>query len=287
MVHDQPVWLTAPDGLRLFGRHYPSDPDFPLCICLHGLTRNSRDFDGFAPRLAGQGYPVLALDMRGRGESAYAEDPADYRIDTYVADCLAWLDAMDAERAVWIGSSMGGHIAMAMGATHPDRVAGLVLNDIAPEVDRKGVENIAKIAGKGEPIRSWADAARRCRDVNGHVHPDEDSDEFWLEFARRTHRQTGPQSFRSDYDPAVLSQLGAGSDPQERWFAFDLLREIPTLLVRGELSELVTREIAEQMHARKANLDSIDVPRTGHTPLLTEEIAFRAISDWLASREFA
>ncbi|WP_420430872.1 alpha/beta fold hydrolase [Hyphobacterium sp.] len=287
MVQDQPVWLTTPDGLRLFGRHYPSDPDRPLCVCLHGLTRNSRDFDGFAPLLAAQGYPVLALDMRGRGESAYAEDPADYQIDTYVSDCLAWLDFMNTERAVWIGSSMGGHIAMVLGAAHPDRVAGLILNDIAPEVDRKGVENIARIAGKGGAIRSWADAARRCRDVNAHVYPDEGSDAFWLEFARRTHRQTGPESFRSDYDPAVLSQLGADSKADERWIAFDLLREIPTLLVRGELSELVTREIAEQMHMRKANLDSIEVPRTGHTPLLTEEIAFKAISDWLAFQEFA
>ena len=104
MTQEQPVWLTAADGTRLFARHYPSSPDRPLCLCLHGLTRNSRDFDGFAPRLAAEGYPVLALDMRGRGESDNAVTPADYSIETYVADCLAWLDQLGVRRAVWIGS---------------------------------------------------------------------------------------------------------------------------------------------------------------------------------------
>jgi pimeloyl-ACP methyl ester carboxylesterase len=287
MTQEQPLWLTAADGTRLFARHYPAAATQPLCLCLHGLTRNSRDFDAFAPRLAAEGYPVLALDMRGRGESDYAADPADYRIETYLADCLAWLDRLEARQAVWIGSSMGGGIGMAAGALHPERVAGLVLNDMAPEVDRRGVENIARIAGKGAPIRSWQDAARRCRDVNGHVHPNESADAFWLDFARRTHRQTGPESFRSDYDPAILAALGSGPSAEDRWNAFDLLLEIPTLLVRGELSELVTREIAEQMRARKANLDYVEVPRTGHTPLLTENIAFNAITDWLSRHKFA
>lgn len=287
MTPEQAVWLTGPDGLKLFGRYYPAETDAPLCVCLHGLTRNSRDFDGFAPRLAGEGFPVLALDMRGRGESAYADDPSQYRLETYIADCLAWLNSFDADRAVWIGSSMGGGIAMALGASNPDRVAGLVLNDIAPEIDRRGVENIAKMAGKGGPIRSWQDAAQRCRDVNGHVHPDETDERFWLDFARRTHRQTGSETFRSDYDPAVLTGLSAGPVAEERWKAFDLLREIPTLLVRGELSELVTREIADRMRARKANLDYVEVPRTGHTPLLTENVAFSAIIDWMRRHKFA
>lgn len=282
MPEARPVRLTSSDGLRLFGRHYAGNEAKPLCLCLHGLTRNSRDFDDFAPILAEHGFPVLALDMRGRGESEYAENTATYSMETYVRDCLGWLDHFQVGSAVWIGSSMGGGISMYAGAVAPDRVRGLILNDIAPEIDPKGVENIRKIAGKGGPVRSWSDAARRCRDVNGHVHPDEDSDDFWLTFARRTHRQTGPGKFRSDYDPAILAALGGGPSPEDRWKAFDLLREIPTLLVRGALSELVTREIVERMMLRKPDLDYIEVPNTGHTPLLTESIAREAIISWLA-----
>lgn len=284
MSDAQPVWLTSSDGLRLFGRYFPGEKSKPLCLCLHGLTRNSRDFEVFAPLLAQQGYPVLAADMRGRGESDYASDASTYRLDVYVRDCLTWLDEFNSGAAIWIGSSMGGGISMYAGATAPERVKGLILNDIAPEIAPRGVENIRKIAGKGGVIRSWADAAQRCRDVNGHVHPKETSDEFWLAFARRTHRQTGPEAFRSDYDPAILSSLSAGSSPEDRWNAFDLLREIPTLLVRGALSELVTREIADRMRRRKPNLDHVDVPDTGHTPLLTETEALDAIFNWLEGR---
>lgn len=282
MSEVQPVWLTSSDGLRLFGRYHAGDPAKPFCLCLHGLTRNSRDFEDFAPLLAQDGYPVLALDMRGRGESGYAPDPSAYRMDIYVRDCLAWLDHFNIESAIWTGSSMGGGISMYAGAAAPERVRGLILNDIAPEIDPRGVENIRKIAGKGGPIRSWEDAAQRCRDVNGHVHPNETSDDFWLAFARRTHRQTGPETFRSDYDPAILTALSAGPSPDDRWNAYDLLREIPTLLVRGARSELVTREIADRMRQRKPNLDYVEVPETGHTPLLTEPAALKAIFGWLS-----
>lgn len=287
MIEAQPVRLTSRDGLGLFGRFHATAKDGPLCLCLHGLARNSRDFEDFAPQLAARGYNVLALDMRGRGESDYADDPASYSMPVYVEDCLAWLDHFEAEKAIWIGSSMGGGISMFAGALHPGRVAGIVLNDIAPEIDPRGVENIRKIAGKGGELRSWQDAAERCRVVNGHVHPDETDPEFWLTFARRTHRQTASDSFRSDYDPAILTTMGKGLPAEDRWKAFDLLREIPTLLVRGELSELVTDEIARKMRTRNPNLGYVEVPRTGHTPLLTENIAFNAIAGWLGQQEFA
>ncbi|MEE2525587.1 alpha/beta hydrolase [Hyphobacterium sp. HN65] len=285
MTDHKPLRLTSIDGIELAGRDYGAGG--PLCLCLHGLARNSRDFEDFAPRLASQGYRVVALDMRGRGESEAAKDPAHYNVQTYVADCLAWLDHLGADRAIWIGSSMGGGISIAAGAVAPERVSGIVLNDIAPEIDPRGVENIRKIAGKGGPIRSWEEAAERCRVVNGHVHPDETDDEFWMTFARRTHRKTGDDTFRSDYDPAILATMGKGLPARDRWKAFDLLQDIPTLLVRGELSELVTAEIAGKMRTRKPNLGYVEVPRTGHTPLLTEEIAFNAISDWLAQHKFS
>jgi len=283
MADVQPVWLDAHDGLRLFGRYYSGGLAKPFCLCLHGLTRNSRDFEDFAPMLAAAGYPVLALDMRGRGESEYATDPHTYSMDIYVRDCLDWLEHFDVDDAIWIGSSMGGGIAMYAGAASPERVRGLILNDIAPEIDPKGVENIRKIAGKGEPIRTWEGAAKRCRDVNGHVHPDETSDDFWLAFARRTHRQIGPGEFRSDYDPIILSTLSSRISVEDRWKAFNLLQGIPTLLVRGGLSELVTREIAAKMKKQIPDMGYVEVPNTGHTPLLTEPVALGAIINHLAS----
>jgi pimeloyl-ACP methyl ester carboxylesterase len=141
--YQERYWHSA-DGLTLYGRDYPAASGaarLPV-VCLHGLTRNSRDFGSIAPWLAGRGRRVLALDMRGRGHSD--RDPGEhYDIATYVADVVGWLDALGIARAVFVGTSMGGLITIELGTQHPDRVAGAVINDIGPELAMEGLVRIA------------------------------------------------------------------------------------------------------------------------------------------------
>src|SRR5579864_4508779 len=135
---------TTPDGLQLSGRDYAgaaAEARLPV-ICLHGLTRNARDFEDLAPRIAARGRRVLALDVRGRGQSAWDPQPMRYVPATYAGDVLALLDALGIARAVFIGTSMGGLITMVVGALRPSAVAAAVINDVGPELTPEGLARI-------------------------------------------------------------------------------------------------------------------------------------------------
>src|SRR6202046_1686041 len=146
------------DGLRLYARVYEaSDRAAPTVLCLHGLTRNSRDFEDLAPHLQRR-YRVIVPDLRGRGFSARDTQPQNYQPGIYVQDVLALLGTVAAPRVAVIGTSLGGMLAMMLGFSHPDRIAGMVLNDVGPEIDPVGIERIKQYAGKLAPARTWSEA---------------------------------------------------------------------------------------------------------------------------------
>jgi len=277
-------WLAL-DGAELMARDYPGPAERTPVLCLHGLTRNSRDFEAVAPWIAAQGRRVLAADVRGRGRSAYAPDPAAYQPAVYAADVLAMLDALAVPRVVLVGTSMGGLIAMLLAVAAPDRLAAVALNDVGPVLDPTGLARIANRAGMLPEVRDWADAAAYARAVNGLAFPD-CAEADWAAYARRLFREEGGRPVL-DYDPRIMEPFRetAAQPAPDLWPYFDKLAEDgrPLLLVRGALSDLLSAETAAAMRARAPQMAYAEVPRVGHAPMLTEPAAQSALAAFLAT----
>lgn len=276
-------WWTSADGLRLYARDYAgADGEARLpVICIHGLTRNSKDFEDVAPVIAAAGRRVLVLDVRGRGRSDRGPVAANYHPGTYAADVIALMDALGIARAAFVGTSMGGLITMTLALMAPGRVAAGLLNDVGPELDPAGIARIAGYAGKAAAIGNWDEAADYAERTNGAAFPNR-SREFWDAFARRLLRDVDGKP-ALDYDPAIASAVAPGAIP-DMWplfAAFSAGR--PISLVRGEISDLITADIAARMQAAAPHLDVAAVPDVGHAPMLDEPEAKAAIERFLAA----
>ena len=271
---------TSADGLDLFYRDYHPDAAGPPLLCLHGLTRNSADFEDFA-RIFSTDYRVVAADVRGRGNSQWADDAEAYAIPTYVRDVLALADAASLDKFVVVGTSMGGLIGMSLAAAAHDRLAGIVLNDIGAELAPEGLNRIGGYVGRGRDFTRWEDAADALRALNEPFFPDFTAAD-WLDWAKRLFRQRDDGVIVFDYDPRIAESLSTGATvPTDLWAVFDALADIPTLVVRGELSDILTRDTVQAMKARKPDLATVEVPNRGHAPILNEPAAVDAIATFL------
>jgi len=275
----------ASEGLVLYARDYAGAGGRCLhpVICLHGLTRNSKDFEEIAPKLAATGRRVLVPDIRGRGRSDWDPKPGRYQPRTYARDVLQMMDLLGIASAVFVGTSMGGITAMTISAIRSRAVAAAVLNDVGPQIGKEGIERILSYVGKAAAIDSWDDAADYVRRTNGIAFPANTKTD-WDAFARRTFRDEQGRPVL-DYDPAIAAPLAKGP-PKPRSLITGLLfrrmaRRRPTLLVRGELSDLMTEDIAAAMKRSAPSLQVAVVPNVGHAPLLTEPEAARAIDEFL------
>lgn len=278
---------TSPDGLHLFARDYAAGSGVartPI-IAIHGLTRNSADFEAIAPLMAQSGRRVLAVDVRGRGLSDRAPDSMTYTPDVYARDVLALMDQAGVARAVFVGTSMGGLITMALTAMRPKAVVGAVLNDIGPEVAPEGLARIAAYSGQPVQIDTWADAADYARRINGVAFPHY-GDADWAAFARRVFRQGPDGRIGLDYDPDIavpIRAAGAKALVPDLWPMFRrLARKRPTLLVRGATSDLLSADIAARMRRAAPAMAYVEVPGVGHAPMLEEPEARAAIFAFLA-----
>lgn len=276
---------SSRDGLKLYARDYPGASGgcrLPV-ICLHGLTRNSKDFEEAAPRIASSGRRVLVPDVRGRGRSDSDPNPQNYRPRVYARDILDLMDRLGIARAVFVGTSMGGLITMAVAAMRSRAVAAAVLNDVGPEIGRAGIERILSYAGQPVTIENWKDAADYVRRTNGSAFPGY-SDSDWAAFAGRTFREENGRPVL-DYDPDIAVPHANKPVKTRSLFATLLFRRLarrrPTLLVRGEFSDLTTAEIASRMKRSAPSLQVAVVPGVGHAPALTEPEAVAAIDEFL------
>jgi pimeloyl-ACP methyl ester carboxylesterase len=278
-------WWTSKDGLKLYARDYrgAEGPAKLPVVCIHGLTRNSKDFMDVAPYIAATGRRVLALDVRGRGRSAYDPKPMQYQPLTYAQDVVSLFEQAGISRAVFIGTSMGGLITMTLAATHSKLVAAAVINDVGPQVSPVGLGRIAAYTGKPVTIETWEDAAAYARETNGVAFPDATAED-WAMFARRTFRDEHGKPVR-DYDPdisAPIKAAGAKALTPNLWPIFKTLSKgRPLLLVRGALSDLLDEEIARKMRKTAPKMAYVEVPRVGHAPMLTEPEAKGAILGFL------
>ena len=273
---------TSTDGLALYSRVYDSaGADAPAVLCVPGLTRNSRDFEDLAPHLARR-YRVVCPDLRGRGLSA--RDPVwqHYQPATYVADLTGLLGTLGLRRVAIVGTSLGGLLAMVMASVAPNAVAGVVLNDIGPEIDPVGAERIRGYAGQLPPVRSWDEAVAQQRLVFGGAWPNL-SDARWARIARRSYREDASGTPVLDVDPGIGEALRAApAQPADLWPVFATLRAVPALAIRGALSDILSVATFERMQREKPDLERLTVPDRGHVPLLDEPECLAAIDAFLS-----
>jgi pimeloyl-ACP methyl ester carboxylesterase len=277
-------FYQSSDRLSLYYREYgaehgaSTDSGRPPVLCVPGLTRNSRDFEALATEL-GRSYRVISPDLRGRGRSAYDPNWANYVPPKYVQDMIELLDELGLERCAVVGTSLGGLIGMGLGALHRERVAGLVINDIGPELDVRGVQRIQSYAGKLPAVRSWEEAGAQARHVHAHALPGLD-DADWMEFARRTYRHENG-AFRPDVDPNISRAFSGATTTPDLWPLFAQLATLPMLAIRGQLSDLLSEQTLLQMVAMKPDLRVLRVPDRGHAPTLDEPECRSAIAQFL------
>ncbi len=280
-------FISAPDGLRLHVREYGSRSATSLpVVCLPGLARSSGDFEALATALANDPHQprrVLALDYRGRGQSEYDRDPANYTFQIEIADVLAVLAALDCGRAVFIGTSRGGILTMLMAPLRPSLIAAGVLNDIGPVIEPKGLMRIKGYIGKLPQPRSYEEAAEILRRLFSAQFPNLNGAD-WLASAHRTFKDAKGQLV-PDYDVALARTL-EGVDFEKPlpplWAQFDALGHVPVMAIRGANSDLLSESTVEAMAARHTSLETVVVPDQGHAPLLAEPAIIARIADFVA-----
>jgi len=270
------------DGLRLHYRDYPGREDRPCVICLPGLTRNARDFEHVAERLSPD-WRVICVELRGRGESAYAKDPMSYVPLVYLQDLDRLIDELAVPQFIGLGTSLGGLMLMLLTATRRAQMVGAMLNDIGPDIAPAGLARIRNFVGTGGAQPTWVHAARAVSEINGAMYPDYELTD-WLRLAKRLYRLTSQGRLVLDYDQRLSEPFRVpGSEVGVNlWPAFEALAGMPVTLIRGALSDLLDRETAERMQARVPGLDRVEVPRVGHAPTLEEPEAVEAIDRLLA-----
>lgn len=277
---------TSPDGLTLHYRDYPggsdNSADHPLLLCIPGLTRNARDFEPVAEAFAGE-WRVICLELRGRGESEYAKDADSYRPAQYVADIDAFLEQAGIARFVAVGTSLGGILTMMLAAENAGRIAGAVLNDVGPVVDPKGIARIREYVGQGRNFPSWMHAARALKEQYGKAFPDYEIQD-WLRVAKRQMAVSGSGRIALDYDMKIGEAFNAPSTQQagDLWAAYRALAGRPVLVLRGELSDILSERTLAQMGQEISDAECVTVQRVGHPPSLEEPAAREAIARLLA-----
>ncbi|MFD1343206.1 alpha/beta fold hydrolase [Litorisediminicola beolgyonensis] len=266
--------FTTSDGLSL---HYTDEGTGLPLLCLAGLTRDGRDFEYVAPHLSG--VRLIRLDYRGRGQSDWG-DHGTYTIPVEGRDAVELLNHLGLERAAVLGTSRGGLISMVLAATVKDRLMGVALNDIGPEIAEAGLKVIRDYIGKNPPWKSYEEAAGGGARLPGfaNVPP-----ERWDEEARKLYRE-GQDGLVIPYDPKLRDAvLEAGAQPApDLWPLFDALAELPLCTIRGANSNLLSEATFAAMQARRPDMIAATVPDRGHIPFLDEPEALDALQRWLA-----
>jgi pimeloyl-ACP methyl ester carboxylesterase len=273
---------SSHDGLKLYSRVYPGpDPLAPTVLCLHGLTRNSRDFEDLAPHLQ-KHFRVIVPDVRGRGLSARDPNPQNYQPAIYVQDILGLIDTVAAQRVAVIGTSMGGLLAMMMTVGHRDRVSGVVLNDMGPEVDPNGLERIKGYAGRLPTLKNWDEAIAQTQTMFGTAWPNL-SAQRWSALTRRGYREDGKGGLNVDADPMIGEMLRAAPAASANlWPFWKALRGVPMLAIRGAQSDILSAATFAKMKLENPDLGQLEVAQRGHAPLLDEPECLAAIDAFLA-----
>jgi len=285
------IYFTARDGLRLYGRHYPRAfhdgiPRRPV-LCLPGLSRNSRDFEAIATELArgeNGARDVYTLDSRGRGLSQSDPDWRNYNVPSEATDVLDFMTVTGIAGAAILGTSRGGLIAMVLAALQPRSIGPVILNDIGPVIEQKGLGRISAYVGRIPLPGTWAEAATLVRDMSRRAFPGVPESE-WTEVAKQwfNERKGRPAP---GYDPALSNALSVLDGPiPALWPQFEALKRVPVLVLRGETSDILSEATVNEMRHRHPALSAMVVPGQGHAPLLRDAETIDAVGRFLIATE--
>jgi pimeloyl-ACP methyl ester carboxylesterase len=225
---------------------------------------------------------VLCADLRGRGLSQHDPNWKNYHPGTYVGDIALLLKDAGAPKVIILGTSLGGILAMVVAATTPQVLAGVILNDVGPEVAAEGLKRISTYVGKSAPVSSWAEAAAQARNTYGLAWPDA-TDADWLGFAKRSYTEVDGVPCLA-MDPMIgeaVRAAPAGAAP-DLWPVFGALKPIPTLALRGAISDVLSEGTFDRMAREKPDLVRVTVAQRGHPPMLDEPDSVAAIESFLA-----
>ena len=271
--------FTTSDGLSLgYEDHGTGTP----MLCLPGLTRNARDFDDLAAVLP-DGIRMIRLTFRGREGSDWAPDPSTYQIPIEARDTVEFLDHIGLDKVTILGTSRGGLVAMVMAATVKDRLAGVILNDIGPEIADEGLARIKRYVGRAPTANTYGgivDAMKR--DMGAGFRGLDDA--RWRALAERWFRDDG-HGLALRYDPRIADAMAAAEaagPPPDLWPLFDAFAGLPLAIIRGANSDLLTSDTVAEMARRRPDMVVAEVPDRGHVPCLDEPQSLAAIQSVLA-----
>lgn len=272
------------DDLRLHYRDYAGGADGrPAILCMAGLTRNVRDFENLANYLA-PAWRVIAIDFRGRGESAYSKNPASYAPLIYALDTQVLIRDLNLDAFVAFGTSLGGLVTLLMAESEQRHIRGVLLNDVGPEVEAAGIARIRGYVGRSGNWPTWLHAARALATSQAHVYPDYTIDD-WLAMAKRLYRLASSGRITIDYDARIAEPMRNIADqaPVDLWPTLEWLKGVPSLVLRGAISDVLAPATVDRMMQALPLCEAVTIPGVGHTPTLDEPEA-RAAIDRLLTR---
>jgi pimeloyl-ACP methyl ester carboxylesterase len=274
------VTVASGSGLHRLSYLEWGDPANPrVVVCVHGLTRCARDFDPLATALA-ERYRVVCPDMPGRGESGWLANPMEYATPTYVNDAVTLVARLGVEAVDWVGTSMGGLIGMALAALEGNPIRRMVLNEAGPVVAAAALERIGTYVGKAPEFPSLDAAEQYIRAISAPFGPHSDAE--WRFLTEHVVRRKPDGGLRVHYDPAIAVPFDAAAPHKdlELWSFWERIR-CPTLVIRGEVSDLLTRETVERMRTSGPRAQAVEIAGVGHAPTLMQPDQIAIVRDFL------
>lgn len=275
-------YIAAQDGVKTFVLELIPNGEIkgaPI-FCIHGLTRNHKDFEPIFDDLLGLGRKIYAIDVRGRGKSDYDINPQNYNPLIYTQDVINILNVLEIDKAVFIGTSMGGIISMILAAIMPQKVAGMILNDVGPEVCEQGMMRIRNYVGDIAPSKNWNEALIKVKKIALDAYPDKANDnDFWRDFSYRTQKES-ENGIIFDYDPNIRQNVKNNDENAPAptlWPQFQMIAPIPIGVIQGAISDILTNDIIEKMKALRPDIIHVSIENTGHAPILNEAKSLECI----------
>lgn len=272
------LMAIGPNGFHRLAYKEWGDPDNAnVLVCVHGLTRNSRDFD-FIARALGEDYRVVCPDVVGRGDSDWLHDAALYNYVQYCSDLTALIARTGAKQVDWLGTSMGGLIGMLLAAKKGAPIRRLILNDVGPFVPRAGLRRLGEYVGRDPRFPDAAEAESYFRKVMAPFGVL--TDPQWRHVVKYGTEQDGAGSLRLRYDPVIGAPFRNGLSDVDLWAFWDTV-QCPVMVLRGADSDLLLPETARDMLGRGPKTEIFQVPNVGHAPALMADDQIETVAEWL------